>query len=190
MTLPQQPNAAELDHALNEVLDAELETILKNDREDSAKFEKRRRLAKRIQFWAIAIAVVGSLLGMVALYGYFFWKDYITDYDKYGSHTSNCVFKVGERTMTGTRNYSYRYMTVLGYKIYMTPASEIDEETRLDIDGNAMTVLLTETGKETRKEFVANGEKFRKFLPKADSYTFFMDGGKNTAIVSYKDLCK
>jgi hypothetical protein len=189
MTLPQQPDAV-LDNALNEVIDAEVDAIMKKDREDSALFEKRKRRSKRIMFWAAAIAIVGSLLGLVALYFYFFWKDYVTDYDKYGSHTANCIFKVGERTMNGTRNYSYRYMTVLGYKIYMTPANEIEEETRLDIDGNSLTILLTEEGKETRKEYVANGEKFRKFLPKADAYTFFMDGGKNTAIISYKDLCK
>jgi len=174
-------------------VDAELAAIIQKESDDSLQFMQRVRRSKRVMFWAKVTMVIASLLallGMVILYFYMFWPKYITDFDKYGSHTATCVFKVGDRTVNGTRTYGYRYMTVLGYRVYMTPADAIEEETRIDIVGNGMTIILQDGGEPIKKEFISDGERFRKLLNRADSYIFFMDGGKNTARVEYKDLCK
>lgn len=141
----------------------------------------------RILLWVILIL---ALLASAGAALYMNIDKIVTDYDKYGSDKTDCIAKVGERTITGTRSYSYRYMTVLGYKIFMTPQSEVEQETRIDVNGNGMTILATRDGKATEKYVISDGEKERRLLKPADSYTFFMDGGKNTAILAYNQICK
>lgn len=141
----------------------------------------------RILLWVTLIVALLAFAG-AALYVN---KDkLVTSYDKYGMDTRPCMGKVGERTITGTRTYGYRYMTVLGYKIYMTPEKEVEQETRLDISGNGMTILGMQADGTLQKTMISDGERYRQLLHPADSYTFFMDGGKNTAVIAYTDLCK
>lgn len=141
----------------------------------------------RIFMWVLLVCCLLSVVGAV-LYVY---KDKIvTDFNKYGMDTRQCISKVGERTITGSRTYSYRYMTVLGHKIFMTPEKEVEQETRLDVTGNGMTILGTKLDGTIEKTMISDGEKYRQLLKPADHYTFFMDGGKNTAIIAYNSLCK
>lgn len=141
----------------------------------------------RIFMWVLLVCCLLSVVGALL----FVYKDKIvTDFDKYGTDTRPCISKVGERTITGTRTYSYRYMTVLGHRVFMTPEKEVEQETRIDVTGNAMTILGTKLDGSIEKTMIADGEKYRQLLKPADHYTFFMDGGKNTAIIAYNSLCK
>lgn len=143
--------------------------------------------AGRILLWVVLVV---TLLGFVGTALYVNIDKIVTDYDKFGMDSRECIAKVGERTITGTRVYSYRYMTVLGHKIYMTPQSEVKQETRIDVSGNGMTILASSNGVPIEKYNISEGEKYRQLLKPAESYTFFMDGGKNTAILAYNQICK
>lgn len=175
-------------------LEDEQKDLDKNMRE---KLERRANLAAKAKeiahrtyrfcLWAL---LVFSLLTAIASVLYVYKDKIVTDYDKFGMDTRNCIAKVGDRTITGSRTYAYRYMTVLGYKIFMTPEKEVEQETRLDVTGNSMTILGTKLDGSIEKTMIGDGEKYRQLLKSADHYTFFMDGGKNTAIIAYNALCK
>lgn len=145
------------------------------------------RFVSIFMIWLLALAVVAG-------FTYYRWNDIVNyvlpDYDKYAQDLRPCIFKVGERTITGQRSYEYRYMTLFNHKIVMTPSSEVQQETRLDITGNGMTILGSHAGAAPDKLIISDGERYRQLLKRADDYTFFMDGGKNTAIVAYSDICK
>jgi hypothetical protein len=161
------------------------------------KLERRAALAARaraiayrtyrVVLWVVLFA---CLLALAATTLYVYKDRIVTQYDKFGMDTRSCISKVGERTITGTRTYSYRYMTVLGHKIFMTPENEVQQETRIDVSGNGMTILGTKADGTVDKTMISDGEKFRQLLKPAETYTFFMDGGKNTAVIAYNELCK
>lgn len=179
---------AERAHAENQAeLDTKMREKLERRSALAAKAKAAAYRAYRIFMWVLLVACLLAVVGAVL----FTYRDKIvTDYNRYGMDTRQCISKVGERTITGSRTYSYRYMTVLGHKIFMTPEKEVEQETRLDVTGNAMTILGTKLDGSIEKTMIADGEKYRQLLKPADHYTFFMDGGKNTAIIAYNTLCK
>lgn len=174
------------DEALLDAIQEIMDQNVKDADELMRKMRVRRRIiSTMIKLFSVLFAVVMATV-LVRMY----WPLVVTDYDRASIETRKCIFKVGERTVQGTRSYDYRYMTVLGHRIYMTKDVDIAQETRLDISGNGMTIVLQKAGEESKTKIIGDGEKFRQLLEQADSYTFFMDGGKNTAVISYGDLCK
>lgn len=177
-----QDMASKLGRKPQAVLEAEMKERMRN-----RQLKAIAQRTGRILLWVVLVIALFSFAGTAL---YVNMDKIVTDYDKFGMDTRNCIAKVGERTITGTRSYSYRYMTVLGHKIYMTPESEVKQETRLDVNFNGMTILATSASAPVEKYSISDGVKERPLLNRADSYTFFMDGGKNTAIISYNTLCK
>lgn len=178
---------------LNENLNAEeqaekaLDEIINQDRDAAKKFERKARRAKWIFRLYFLVALLG-LLGLAGAVGWTYRSAIVQDWDRYGSHQTQCIFKVGERTVKGTRDYSYRYYTILNWKFYDT--REQTEETRIDISGNGMTILAHMPDGNSKKQEVSDGERYNQRLEIADSYSFFMDNGKNAATVTYKSMCK
>lgn len=187
-------NGEEIDMTqLNENLNAEqqaekaLDDIINQDRDEAAQFARKARRAR----WIFRLYFLVALLGLIGLAGAVGWTyraAIVQDWDRYGSHQTNCIFKVGERTVKGTRDYSYRYYTVLNWKFYDT--AEQKEETRIDISGNGMTILAHLPDGTSKKQEVSDGERYNQRIEAADSYSFFMDNGKNATTVSYKTMCK
>lgn len=144
---------------------------------------KQRVRAFMMAVWALIILVmVGA-----GVWGYYNFKTIVPAWDKYTSAQKNCIFKVGERTVTGTRTVSYRYYQILNWRAH--DESTVETETRLDINGNGMTVIQYVDGK-AEKLAVSDGEKYRPLLKPAEKYSFFMDNGKNFAELSFNDICK
>lgn len=144
---------------------------------------KARVRAFMMAVWALIILVmVGA-----GVWGYYNFKTIVPAWDKYTSAQKNCIFKVGERTVTGTRTVSYRYYQILNWRAH--DESAVETETRLDIAGNGMTVIQYVDGK-AEKLAISDGEKYRPLLKPADRYSFFMDNGKNFAELSFNDICK
>lgn len=178
---------------LNENLSAEeqaekaLDEIINQDRDAEKKFARKARRARWIFRIYFLLALLG-LLGLAGAVGWTYRTAVVQDWDRYGSHQSQCIFKVGERTVKGTRDYSYRYYTILNWKFYDT--TQQTEETRIDISGNGMTILAHFPDGTSKKQEVSDGERYNQRLEIAESYSFFMDNGKNAATVSYKTMCK
>lgn len=165
------------------------------DAEMRKRISTRRRRRIRAKIYTVLLWTVVTFLACWA--AYLQWPRFVEyalpAYDKYGQDYRPCIFKVGERTVTGQRSYSYRYMNLFGYKIFMTPDAEVQQETRLDIAFNGITIvgnIKAGSAWESKKLQIEDGEKYKQLLPYADTYTFFMDGGKNVATVSYSDICK
>lgn len=180
---------------LNENLNAEaaeraeqaLDEIIQNDREDKAKYDRKARWSK----WVFRLYFLLALLGLIGLAGAVGWTyraNIVQDWDRYGSHQSQCIFKVGERTVKGTRDYSYRYYTVLGWKFYDT--KQQTEETRIDPADSDITILAHMPDGTSKKQEMSDGKRWNPRIEIAESYSFFMDNGKNAATVSYKTMCK
>lgn len=178
---------------LNENLNAEqqaekaLDEIISQDRVAADKFARKARWSR----WVFRMYFLLALLGLIGLAGAVGWTyraNIVQDWDRYGSHQSNCIFKVGERTVKGTRDYSYRYYTILNWKFYDT--TKQTEETRIDISGNGMTILAHMPDGTSKKQEVSDGERYNQRIEIAESYSFFMDNGKNAATISYKTMCK
>lgn len=146
------------------------------------------RLKQRVRAFVMAVWAL-VFLGMVGagVWGYYNFKTIVPAWDKYTSAQKNCIFKVGERTVTGTRTVSYRYYQILDWRAH--DESTVETETRLDINGNGMTVIQYIDGK-AEKLAVSDGEKYRPLLKPAERYSFFMDNGKNFAELSFNDICK
>lgn len=146
------------------------------------------RLKQRVRAFMMAVWSL-VFLGMVGagVWGYYNFKTIVPAWDKYTSAQKNCIFKVGERTVTGTRTVSYRYYQILDWRAH--DESTVETETRLDINGNGMTVIQYIDGK-AEKLAVSDGEKYRPLLKPAERYSFFMDNGKNFAELSFNDICK
>mgnify|MGYP003482363262 CR=1 FL=1 len=180
----------ELDDAAMKSVDDALSEFMEKNRTSAELLAKRVRRSKRIMFWSFIVMVFASVIATAGLYAYFNWQKYVTDYDRLGMDTRACIFKVGDRTITGTRTYTYRYMTVLGHRIFMTPEAEVEHETRIDIDGKGMSIVMNTAGEKHKTKIIGDGEKYRQFIDRADTYTFFMDGGKSTAVLAYGEICK
>lgn len=189
----QQITGEEIDMTqLNENLNAEaaeqaLDEIIQKDKDDKAKYDRKARWSR----WVFRLYFLVALLGLIGLAGAVGWTyraNIVQDWDRYGSHQSNCIFKVGERTVKGTRDYSYRYYTVFNWKFYDT--TQQTEETRIDISGNGMTILAHMPDGTSKKQEVSDGERYMQRIDPAESYSFFMDNGKNAATVTYKTMCK
>lgn len=144
---------------------------------------KQRVRAFMMAVWAlIFLAMVGA-----GAWAYYNFKTIVPAWDKYTSAQKNCIFKVGERTVTGTRSISYRYYQILNWRAH--DESTVSTETRLDVSGNGMTVIQYVNGK-AEKLAISDGEKYRQLLAPAEKYSFFMDNGKNFAELSFNDICK
>lgn len=178
---------------LNENLNAEAEAekaideIINQDRDAANKFARKARWSK----WVFRLYFLVALLGLIGLAGAVGWTyraNIVQDWDRYGSHQSQCIFKVGERTVKGTRDYSYRYYTVLNWKFYDTTQQK--EETRIDYADTDITILAHLPDGTSTKQEMMDGKRWNPRIENADSYSFFMDNGKNAATVSYKTMCK
>lgn len=170
-----------------EAAEAALLAIGQKDHEEQAMYDRKARMSR----WIFRLYFLVALLGLISLAGAVCWTyraSIVQDWDRYGSHQTQCIFKVGERTVKGTRDYSYRYYTILNWKFYNT--AEQKEETRIDISGNGMTILAHMPDGTSNKQEVSDGERYNQRIDVADSYSFFMDNGKNAATVSYKSMCK
>jgi hypothetical protein len=176
-----------------------LQTSLENGRSNAAAEERaKKRMEARQAFtqrlktrvraflfavWSLAfLCIVGA-----GVWGYYNFKTIVPAWDKYTSAQKNCIFKVGERTVTGTRTVSYRYYQILNWRAH--DESTVETETRLDINGNGMTVIQYVDGK-AEKLAISDGEKYRPLLKPAEKYSFFMDNGKNFAELSFNDICR
>lgn len=185
---------AEIDMTqLNAELNAEqvaeraLDEIISQSKEDDAKFARKARRAR----WIFRLYFLVALLGLIGLAGAVGWTyraNIVQDWDRYGSHQTQCIFKVGERTVKGTRDYSYRYYTILNWKFYDT--AEQKEETRIDPSDSDITILAHMPDGTSKKQEMSDGKRWNPRIETADSYSFFMDNGKNAATVSYKTMCK
>lgn len=187
-------NNGEIDMTqLNENLNAEqqaekaLDDIINQDRTAQEKYERKARRTR----WIFRLYFLVALLGLTSLAGAVGWTyraSIVQDWDRYGSHQTQCIFKVGERTVKGTRDYSYRYYTILNWKFYDT--AEQKEETRIDPSDADVTILAHMPDGTSHKQEMADGKRWNPRIENADSYSFFMDNGKNAANVSYKNMCK
>lgn len=146
------------------------------------------RLKQRVRAFMMAVWAL-IILGMIGagVWGYYNFKTIVPAWDKYTSAQKNCIFKVGERTVTGSRTVSYRYYQILNWRAH--DENTVSTETRLDVSGNGMTVIQYIDGK-AEKLAISDGEKYRQLLAPAEKYSFFMDNGKNFAELSFNDICK
>jgi len=170
-----------------EELDEQLAAILKRDREGAQLFQKKQRKAR----WILRIWLFVTTVGLFALLGAVGWtyRDHVVqDWDRYASPTSKCIFKVGDRTVQGGREKSYRFYTVLGWQFFDTRS--VQEKTYIELPSSAASVLAHMADGSYQKVSTTDGENGRYPLPQAESYSFFMDGGKNSAVISYRELCK
>lgn len=181
--------------------------ILKRDTEAKAAKEsllgKIRRTKKQVESdkemqaprWLITtMKVIGWLAvicGSLTVAAYILWDNrdqYVQAWDKYGSHQTNCIFKVGERTMKGTRDYSYRYYIVFNWKFY--DMRTVEEKTFIEMPSSASSILAHNADGTHQKLNITDGEPGRYPLAPAKSYSIFTDNGKNAAVVTYVDMCK
>uniref|UniRef100_A0AB39CDN8 Uncharacterized protein n=1 Tax=Pseudomonas phage HRDY3 TaxID=3236930 RepID=A0AB39CDN8_9VIRU len=170
-----------------EELDEQLAAILLRDRQGAAVFQQKQRKAR----WILRIWLFVSTVGLFALLGAVGWtyRDHVVqDWDRYASPVSNCIFKVGDRTVRSTREVSYRYYTVFGWRFYDTKT--VEEKNWVELPNSASSVLAHLPDGSYRKITTSDAENGRYPLPIADTYSFFMDNGKNLAVVSYKEMCK
>ena len=159
--------------------------------QDVEAYRRRKAFEKKVKWARIKVLLtIPVILFVVCLYFVQNWRTYVTDYDAYGYDTRTCRIQVGENVLTGTRTYGYRFMTVLGHRIFMTPDSEMDQETRIDITGIGMTIIMHMSDGTDRQKTIKDGEKFRQFLDRADAYSFVMDGENVAAAVKSKNLCR
>lgn len=178
---------------LNENLNAEAEAekaideIINQDRDAANKFARKARWSKWVFRLYFLVALLG-LIGLAVAVGWTYRANIVQDWDRYGSHQSQCIFKVGERTVKGTRDYSYRYYTVLNWKFYDTTQQK--EETRIDYADTDITILAHMPDGTSTKQEMMDGKRWNPKIENAESYSFFMDNGKNAATVSYKTMCK
>lgn len=183
---------AELEHenlnpSQSDDVDEALAAILEKNRKGAALYEQKMRNAR----WILRIWLFVSTVGLFALLGAVGWtyRDRVVqDWDRYDSPTSKCVFKVGDRTVHGGREKSYRYYTVFGWRFYDTRT--VQEKTYIELPSSAASVLAHMADGSYQKVSTTDGENGRYPLPQADSYSFFMDGGKNSAVITYRELCK
>lgn len=183
--LNQPESVEELPPELN--TDAKLREALDRALTDAKDFQKKQRKAR----WIFRIWLVLSTLGMIALLGVVGWMyrgQVVQDWDRYGSNSANCIFKVGDRTVRGVREYSYRYYTIFNWRIY--DMRQLEEKTFIEMPNNGASVLAHLSDGTHPRVTVKDAEPGRYPLPHADSYSFFMDNGKNTDVISYKDMCK
>jgi hypothetical protein len=178
---------------------AKLQTSLEDGRSNAAAEERAKkrmearqaftqRLKTRIRAFLFAVwSLVFLCIVGAGVWGYYNFKTIVPAWDKYTSAQKNCIFKVGERTVTGTRTVSYRYYQILDWRAH--DESTVETETRLDVSGNGMTVIQYVNGKP-EKLAISDGEKYRQLLTPAEKYSFFMDNGKNFAELSFNDICR
>lgn len=155
--------------------------------ESDKEMQAPRWLVKTLKVvgWLSAIAGVLTILAAIA------WNNrdqYVQAWDKYGSHTATCIFKVGDRTMKGTRDYSYRYYIVFNWKFY--DMRTVEEKTFIEMPSSASSILAHNADGTHQKLNISDGEPGRYPLAPAKSYSIFTDNGKNAAVVTYADMCK
>lgn len=166
---------------------------LRKIRQKKEQVEERKEM--QAPRWLVrTMKVIGWLsviAGVLAIIGYSAYADrdkYIQAWDKYGSHTANCIFKVGDRTMKGTRDYSYRYYIVFNWKFY--DMRTVEEKTFIEMPSSASSILAHNEDGTHQKLNISDGEPGRYPLAPAKSYSIFTDNGKNAAVVTYADMCK
>ena len=165
----------------------DLDEILKKDREDAEAYQRRARYVK----WIGRLWFAFVILGVLSLAGALLWTGragIVPAWDKYETNEVQCVFKVGERTMKATREYSYRYYQILDWKFYDTTKQK--EKTTIELPRNAASVLMHMHDGTHERLSIGDAQEGRYPLPQADSYSFFLDNGKNADVVSYQQMCR
>lgn len=193
---PHVPDAA--DRALPPLTPEEIEVLAANlasEAEHVASLGTAQAKAdkSRIAFgkWMVRAWIFACFVGLLALLGAIGWAyrgEVVQDWNKYGSHETQCIFKVGDRTVKGNREYSYRYFTIFNWRLY--DLRHMEEKTFVDMPNNGVSVLAHMSDGTHPKVNVKDAEPGRYPLPRAEAYSFFMDNGKNSDVISYKDMCK
>lgn len=158
-----------------------------------ARMEGRKAFAAKMALRirrVVRIVALAALLAVVALgaWAYLNIKTIVPAWDKYADDSRTCLVKVGDRVVTGTRNYAYRYYNVLGWEFHYAPDTNV--KTRIDPNGNAMTIVAHFADNTIQTISIGNSDVAKKELPAAENYTFFMDGGKSTGAATYAKLCR
>lgn len=168
-------------------------TMLRKIRLKKKPVEDRKERAAPL--WMVrlfkTIGVLAVVLGLLTIMAFIAWDNrdrYVQAWDKPGWHNKECIFKVGDRTVRGVREFSYQYYTVFGWTFHDT--NQQKEKTFIEMPSSAASILAHMPDGSGLKLSTSDGEKGRYPIERADSYSIFMDNGKNAAVVTYQEMCR
>lgn len=187
--IPVRRNADHLERLLTESVEDSLDSVDKGAKAREALMayqeQLRQRKRKRIRFWTGWLVFLLLITGII----YGTWKT-LPEYVVTGRYTvtSECKasFDNGKGEITGKREYSYAYKSLLGY--HLVDEGSALERTVINVNGDRLTVLGWDqkTGKTWRQNIGA-GERGIAILKHADLYWFLSD--KGMATVPYTAFC-
>lgn len=139
-----------------------------------------RRTARIFRFIVASLALL-TLTGLGGV-GWYGWETRIT-----GTVTDErpCGALIGERQLTGYRQYSYPFNEVFGFRFIDT--SKIDEKTIIRMNGSALHVVGIDK-KDWWALKIDQGETGIWTLKHATTYVFVAFGKTN--VVPYNAFCK
>lgn len=176
---------------------AELEAQERHERELQKKIrrvELRKKLRKCMSVGFKSLLILALLaLAVFALGQYIegdrkggFTQKSVTDFRE-------CRIPIpgSEDYITGTRSYSYKYSQFGDWRWLDT--TTIEEETRINIEGNGMTIIGTSAGKSSRESWTKNidiGERYSQPLQREERYTFVIGSKRQIVVIDYNEMCR
>lgn len=127
-----------------------------------------------------------SKLGVVSVYEKGIFGEFSSRSSEYQFKHCIVKFPSGE-TIDGQRRLSFPSMTVFGFKIIDT--AKVTEETFVTNNGEAITVVSKTANDWTTKTF-KSGAMANTVIDKGDTLTFIRDGGKDVAVIGYREFCR
>jgi hypothetical protein len=145
---------------------------------------RERNAAMTIKRFVRRLMLGFSLLLILSLGGLGYYA-HATKVTGYVTDTRSCSLEIDGKELTGTREYSYPFTEILGFRLIDT--KHIEETTKVDIRGESLRVVgLNNTEWWTVK--VGVGEKGIQQLKPAHTYTFVL--GDKVGVVPYRAFCK
>jgi len=149
---------------------------------DRLKLRAAARKSLKILRWTIFAVVLIALLSASA-FGYWAWSTRVTGYTQ---DMRTCQAVIGKTTLTGIRTFNYPFTDILGFRFI--DKKNITEATRLDIKGDAITIVGTKEDKWWAIP-IGMGERGNQLLKPAEAYTFVINN-KEAGVVEYGSFCR
>ncbi len=149
---------------------------------DRLKLRAAARKSLKILRWTL-FSLVLLALAAASAFGYWAWNTRVTGYTQ---DTRTCQAVIGKTTLTGFRTFSYPFTDILGFRFI--DKSNITESTRLDIKGDAITIVGAKDDKWWAIP-IGMGERGNQLLKPAATYTFVINN-KEAGVVEYGSFCR